>query len=49
LNQSAEYVREFDYKREQTNVRNHIARNPGRSLVIAGAIGLTLGILLRKN
>ena len=49
LNQSAEYIRQFDYAREKTNVSSHIADNPGRSLMIAGAAGLVLGILLRKS
>lgn len=49
LNQSAEYIREFDYEREQANVRTHITRNPGRSIAIAGAVGLILGVLLRKS
>lgn len=49
LNQSADYVRQFDYEREQANVRNHIIDNPGRSLAIAGATGLVLGILLRRR
>lgn len=49
LNQSAEYIRQFDYEREEANVRKHIAQNPGRSLMIAGAVGLVLGILLRKR
>lgn len=48
LNQSSDYIRQFDYEREQANVRNHIARNPGRSLAIAGAAGLLIGMLTRK-
>ncbi len=48
LNKSSDYIRQFDYEREQANARNHIARNPGRSLMIAGAAGLVLGVLLRK-
>lgn len=49
LSQSADYIQQFDYEREQANVREHIVRNPGRSVAIAGAAGLVLGILLRRS
>lgn len=48
LHQSANYVRQFSYEHEEANLRKHISHNPGRSMAIAGAAGLVLGILLRK-
>ncbi|MBD1400579.1 hypothetical protein [Pelovirga terrestris] len=48
LHHSADYVRQFSYEHEEANLRKHISHNPGRSMVIAGAAGLVLGILLRK-
>jgi ElaB/YqjD/DUF883 family membrane-anchored ribosome-binding protein len=49
LDQSATYVRQFDYEREQARAREHVTRHPGRSLLIAGAVGLALGALLRRR
>lgn len=49
LDQSADYVRDFNYEREQARVREQVAQHPGRSLLIAGAVGLALGILFRRR
>lgn len=49
LEQSVEYVRQFDYAKESDRVRKHIGRNPGRSLLIAGAFGLIIGAFLRRR
>lgn len=49
LDQSAEYVRQFDYKQADASVRNYVRHSPGRSLLIAGAAGLILGVVLRRR
>jgi ElaB/YqjD/DUF883 family membrane-anchored ribosome-binding protein len=49
LDQSAEYVRQFDYEQADAKVREYVRHNPGPSLLIAGAVGLIIGaILLRR-
>ena len=49
LDQSAEYVREFDYEQTDARVREYVRQSPGRSLVIAGAVGLIIGVILRRR
>jgi ElaB/YqjD/DUF883 family membrane-anchored ribosome-binding protein len=49
LGQSAGYVREFDYEQAEARVRESIKQHPGRSLLIAGAIGLFVGVVLRRR
>jgi ElaB/YqjD/DUF883 family membrane-anchored ribosome-binding protein len=49
LDQSAEYVRQFDYEQANTRVREYVRQSPGRSLVIAGAVGLIIGAILRRR
>jgi ElaB/YqjD/DUF883 family membrane-anchored ribosome-binding protein len=49
LDQSAEYVRQFDYKQTDASVRNYVRHNPGRSLLIAGAVGLIIGAIWRRR
>ena len=49
LEQSAEYVRQFDYEQADARVRECIGQNPGRSLLIAGGIGLIIGAVLRRR
>jgi len=49
LDQSAEYVRQFDYEQEDAKVREYVSQSPGRSLVIAGAVGLIIGVILRRR
>ena len=49
LNQSAEYVRQFDHEQADTSVREYVRHSPGRSLVIAGAVGLIIGAILRRR
>jgi len=49
LEETAEYVRQFDYEQADDTVREYVTQSPGRSLLIAGAIGLVIGaILLRR-
>jgi ElaB/YqjD/DUF883 family membrane-anchored ribosome-binding protein len=49
LDRSAEYVRQFDYARANAQVRNYVRQNPGRSLLMAGAAGLIIGVLARRR
>lgn len=49
LEQSAEYVQQFDYKQADTRVRDYVRQNPGPSLLIAGAVGLIIGSILRRR
>lgn len=49
LDQSAEYVRRFDYKQADTRVREYVKQRPGRSLLMAGAVGLIIGAILRRR
>jgi ElaB/YqjD/DUF883 family membrane-anchored ribosome-binding protein len=49
LDNSAEYVRQFDYKQVDARVREYVRQSPGRSLLIAGAVGLLIGVILRRR
>ena len=49
LDQSADYVRQFDYKQADARVREYVRQSPGRSLLIAGAVGLIFGAILRRR
>ena len=48
LDDAAEYVREADPQKVKADLQNQVKRNPGRSLLVAGAAGLLLGFLLRR-
>lgn len=49
LDQSADYVRQFDYKQADVRVREYVSQSPERSLLIAGAVGLIIGALWRHR
>ena len=49
LDHSAEYVRQFDYKQVDAKAREYIKHNPGRSILIAGAVGMIIGAVLRRR
>ena len=49
LDHSAEYVRQFDYKQADAKTREYIKQNPGRSIMIAGTVGLIIGAVLRRR
>ena len=49
LDQSAEYVRQFDYEQTDAKVREYVRQSPGRSLLIGGAVGLIIGAILRRR
>jgi len=49
LERSADYVNEMEPQRLKSDIENQVRRNPGRSLLIAGIVGLALGGLLRRR
>jgi len=49
LKESAEYVRQFDYVQADAGVREYVGKRPGRSLLIAGGVGLIIGAILRRR
>ncbi len=49
LDQSAEYVRTFDYEKADAGVREYVRQRPGSSLLIAGGVGLVIGAILRRR
>jgi len=49
LEQSSEVVRQFGYEQADARVREYVRQSPGRSLLIAGAVGLIIGAILRRR
>lgn len=49
LDRSAQYLRSADAQKMRTDVEDQVRRNPGRALLVAGAAGLMLGVLLRRR
>ncbi len=49
LERSADYLSEMEPERLRSDIENQVRRNPGRSLLIAGIVGLALGGLLRRR
>ncbi len=49
LDGAADYVREVDPAKVKTDIQQQVRSNPGRSLLVAGAAGLLLGILFRRR
>lgn len=49
LEHSAGYVREVEPQRLRSDLEEKVRRNPGRSLIIAGVVGLVVGRVLRRR
>jgi ElaB/YqjD/DUF883 family membrane-anchored ribosome-binding protein len=49
LERSANYVSDMEPQRLKSDIEDRVRRNPGRSLLIAGIVGLALGGLLRRR
>lgn len=49
LDQSADYVRQFDCVQADTRAREYVGEHPGLSLLIAGGVGLIIGAVLRRR
>jgi hypothetical protein len=48
LDDTSIYVRNADPQKIKSDIQTQVKRNPGRSLLIAGAAGLLLGVLIRR-
>lgn len=49
LSSASDYVRGIEPAQIKSDLQQQVHSNPGRSLLIAGAAGLALGILLRRR
>jgi len=49
IDKSAIYVEQFDIEQADARVRDLVRRNPGRSILIAGGVGLLVGMVLRRR
>lgn len=49
LDRSADYVRDMNPQQVKDDVQNQVRSNPGRTLLIAGGIGLLVGTILRRR
>lgn len=49
LHQSAAYVRDFDVKQADADLRKQISNNPGKSVLIGVGAGLMLGLMIRRR
>jgi ElaB/YqjD/DUF883 family membrane-anchored ribosome-binding protein len=49
LDESADYLKQLDMKQVEASVSDYVRRNPGRSLLIAGAAGLVIGAILKRR
>ena len=49
LDESAEYIQQFDYEQADAKARQYVRRNPGLSLLIAGVAGLIIGAVFQRR
>ena len=49
LERSADYVGDMNPQQIKDDVKNQVRSNPGRTLLIAGGLGLLLGAVLRRR
>lgn len=49
LGRSADYINDLNPQQLKADVQNQVRANPGRTLLIAGGIGLLLGSVLRRR
>ncbi|HEX2965861.1 MAG TPA: DUF883 C-terminal domain-containing protein [Syntrophorhabdaceae bacterium] len=49
LDDSADRIRRFDYRKADSHIRNYVSAHPAASLLIAGAVGMAGGLLLRRR
>jgi len=49
LHSSADYIEQIEPEKVKTDITEHVRRNPGRSLLVAGAAGLILGAIFRRR
>jgi ElaB/YqjD/DUF883 family membrane-anchored ribosome-binding protein len=46
---AADYVRDVNTDQVKSDIQRQVRSNPGRTLLIAGAVGLALGALLKRR
>lgn len=49
LDKSATYIDEADTQKVKNDLQDQVRNHPGRSLIIAGAVGLVLGAIFRRR
>jgi len=49
LHQSARYIRAFDIKRADADLKNQIRMHPGKSILISLAAGIAVGFIVRRR
>jgi len=49
LDKSAAYIDEADPERIKNDLKDQVRQHPGRSLLIAGAVGLLIGAIFRRR
>jgi hypothetical protein len=49
LDQSADYIRDFDIQRADADLQRQIRNYPGRSMLIALGAGLLIGMMVRRR
>lgn len=49
LDKSASYIDEADPQRIKSDLQDQVRQHPGRSLLIAGAVGLLIGAIFKRR
>ena len=49
LHNSADYIEQMEPEKIKADVTEQVRRNPGKSLLVAGAAGLILGAIFRRK
>ena len=49
LHNSADYIEQMEPKKIKADISEQVRRNPGKSLIVAGAAGLILGAIFRRK
>jgi hypothetical protein len=49
LHSSADYVERMEPKKIKDDITEQVRRNPGKSLLVASAVGLILGVIFRRK
>ena len=49
LHNSADYIEQMEAKKVKEDITEQVRRNPGKSLLVAGAVGLILGAIFRRR
>jgi hypothetical protein len=49
LHNSADYIERMEPKKIKADITEQVRRNPGKSLLVAGAFGLILGAIFRRK